>query len=121
MRFTSSTKPRTASERVVHGVLVHVGRRNAAFGRPLGSLPHTPGMDLRVGGPGRSRGSAAGLAPRLPYFGSTYNCAEQRADSLARARVPDHGVESQLDALDDVVDGNVRPHQPANGRPLILF
>ncbi|HEX8157637.1 MAG TPA: hypothetical protein VF526_09660 [Solirubrobacteraceae bacterium] len=35
--------------------------------------------------------------------------------------VPDHGVESQLDALDDVVDGNVRPLQPANGRPLILF
>jgi carbonic anhydrase len=27
----------------------------------------------------------------------------------------------QLDALDDVVDGNVRPRQPGSARSLILF
>jgi carbonic anhydrase len=108
-------------ERAVLGALVEEGRRNAAFASLAASFPKAAGEETRVD-------AAVDLTELLPaarrayrYPGSltTPPCTEGiRWLVLARpVRISEH----QLEALEEIVDGNARPVQPRHGRPLVLF
>ena len=101
--------------------MVEQGRRNAAFGSLAAAFPENAGDATRVEAP-------VDLAELLPasrrayrYPGSltTPPCTEGiRWMVLAR---PVWISEHQLEALEEIVEGNARPVQPSHGRPLVLF
>ncbi len=108
-------------ERAVLGALVRRGRANRQFGRIAAALPEGAGEQARVQAPvdltrllPRSR-----RAYRYPGSLTTPPCTEG-----IRWMVMAHPVrvsEAQLGALEDVVEGNARPVQPRNDRPIVLF
>jgi carbonic anhydrase len=107
-------------ERAVLGTLVEGGRRNRAFGALRRSFPEQVGEETRV----ERAISLTRLLPasrrayRYPGSLTTPPCTEGiRWMVLAR---PVTVSERQLDALEELVEGNARPIQPRNGRPLIL-
>jgi carbonic anhydrase len=108
-------------ERAVLGALVSVGRGNAEFGLLAESFPHRVGEVARVEAPVDLRRllPSSYRAYRYPGSLTTPPCTEGiRWMVLAKPiRISEH----QLRELQEIVEGNARPAQPRNGRPLVLF
>jgi carbonic anhydrase len=107
-------------ERAVLGALVEVGRRNEAFASLASSFPEQAGEDERVESPVDLTEllPASPRAYRYPGSLTTPPCTEGiRWMVLAR---PVTVSEHQLSSLEEIVEGNARPVQPRNGRPLVL-
>jgi carbonic anhydrase len=107
-------------ERAVLGALVETGRRNRAFGALRRSFPEQAGEETRVERPIALTRllPASRRAYRYPGSLTTPPCTEGiRWIVLAR---PVTVSARQLQALEEIVEGNSRPIQPRNGRSLIL-
>lgn len=107
-------------ERAVLGVLVEEGRRNRAFARVAASFPAQAGDSERVDVPVDLTRllPASRRAYRYPGSLTTPPCSEGiRWMVLAR---PVTVSERQLDGLERIVEGNARPVQPRNGRPVVI-
>ncbi len=107
-------------ERAVLGVLVRPGRRNAALEQLAAAYPEHAGEETRVAAPVDLTALMAHSPRAYRYAGSltTPPCSEGiRWMVLAR---PITVSPAQLSALEEIVEGNARPVQPRNGRPLIL-
>jgi carbonic anhydrase len=108
-------------ERAVLGVLVESGRRNRELALLEEAFPEHAGEQERVEHPVDLTGllPASRRAYRYPGSLTTPPCTEGvRWMVLAR---PVTVSEHQLEALEEIVEGNARPVQPRNGRPLTLF
>jgi carbonic anhydrase len=105
----------------VLGALVSVGRGNAEFGLLAESFLHRVGEVARVEAPVDLRRllPCSYRAYRYPGSLTTPPCTEGiRWMVLAKPiRISEH----QLRELRETVEGNARPAQPQNGRPLVLF
>jgi carbonic anhydrase len=107
-------------ERAVLGTLVRIGHKNMQLERLLESLPHDPEHDARVQAPVDLRQLLPAATRAYRYSGSltTPPCTEGiRWLVLA---TPIQISAHQLTKLRATVEGNARPVQPRNGRPLIL-
>jgi carbonic anhydrase len=108
-------------ERAVLGVLVSVGRENAEFQLLAQSFPHSAGDQTRVEIPVDLQRllPSSRRAYRYPGSLTTPPCTEGiRWMVLAKPiRISEH----QLEQLHEIVEGNARPAQPRNSRPLVLF
>ena len=108
-------------ERAVLGALVRAGRENAEFGLLAEAFPQLAGEVARVETPIDLQRllPASRRAYRYPGSLTTPPCTEGiRWMVLAK---PIQISEHQLEKLRETVEGNARPAQPLNGRPLILF
>jgi carbonic anhydrase len=108
-------------ERAVLGALVRIGRKNMQFERVLESFPHDAGQQARVQSPVDLRQLLPATTRAYRYSGSltTPPCTEGiRWLVLA---TPVQISAHQLAELRATVEGNARPVQPRNGRPIVLF
>ena len=108
-------------ERAVLGALLDEGPRNAAFSSLAAVFPGHAGEESRVEAPVDLTDllPAARRAYRYPGSLTTPPCTEGiRWMVLAR---PVRISEEQLEALEQIVEGNARPAQPRHGRSLVLF
>jgi carbonic anhydrase len=108
-------------ERAVLGALVSIGRQNREFELLAQAFPHSAGEETRVETPVDllQLMPASRRAYRYPGSLTTPPCTEGiRWMVLAKPiRISEH----QLEELHETVEGNARPAQPRNGRPLTLF
>jgi carbonic anhydrase len=108
-------------ERAVLAALVEEGRPNAAFATLAASFPEAAGEETRVEAPVDLTEllPAARRAYRYPGSLTTPPCTEGIRWLVLARRV--RISEQQLEALEEIVEGNARAVQPRHGRPLVLF